>query len=106
MKISAPLLRVVFYFFVPFHFVAFYFQSSFTSLPGRDFGVRATFSSITLPLQVLVLKVGCTLLQENLINLTHSLAGILRPCVCWVRVIPAIPLGVLVLPSAKRGGSD
>jgi len=105
-KISVPLTRVVFYFFVPFRFVAFYFQSSFTSLlPGRDFCVHVTFSSITLSLELPVLKVGCTLLQENLINLTHSPAGALCPCVCWVHVIPAILLGVLALPSAKRGGS-
>ena len=97
---------VVLYFFVPFRSVAFYFQSSFTSLlPGRDFSVRVTFSSITLSLELPVLKVGCTLLQENLINLTHSLAGALCPCVCWVHVIPAILLGVLVSPCANRGGS-
>ena len=106
MKISVPLTWVVFYFFVPFRFVAFYFQSSFTSLLlGRDFYVRVTFSSITLSLELPLLKVGCTPLQENLINLTHSLAGALCPCVCWVHVIPAILLGVLALPSAKRGGS-
>lgn len=74
-------------------------------LPGRDFSVRVTFSSVTLSLELPVLKVGCTLLQENLINLTHSLAGALCPCVCWVHVIPAILLGVLVSPCANRGGN-